>query len=719
MNKADLLSCAPGRSWPMGVTSSVCEGVSGLNAAVYARHASAVELCLFDATGETETARIRLPACSDGVWHGFVPGLGVGQLYGLRAHGPWAPQAGQRFNPARLLIDPWARSLCGPLATLALQSGYRADAPDQPDAQDNAQHMPKARVLDLAAELCAGAAITPGPQTTLAKTVLYEAQVKALTALHPQVPLEQRGTFAGVASAAMLSHYQRLGITALCLLPVHMHQAERHLIERGLSNHWGYNTLSFFVPDARFATPAARAAAHDDAAVRAEFRAMVDALHRSGIEVILDVVYNHTAEGDALGPSLCWRGLDNASWYALDEQGGYLNASGCGNSLNMGEPRVVQMVMDSLRWWVQAFGVDGFRFDLAVSLGRTGVHFDANGPLFAAIAQDPVLAHVKLIAEPWDLGPQGYQIGRFAAPWAEWNDRFRDTARAWWLGHDCTPGQMARRLTGSSDLFQSAARTPLASVNLITAHDGFTLADLTAFAHKNNQANGEENRDGHDHNLSANAGHEGPSADPAVLQRRGQWRRALLATLLCAQGTPQLLAGDELGHSQRGNNNAYCQDNSLTWLDWAQADQELTAFVAKVVHLRQRYPGLRHPRWFNGAVPDGATWPDIEWRSANGQTPGAADWEQRAQRLLVCVISIGEGAQAARERLLLVLYADPAPIELCLPDGPWQLLLSSAEAGQADEDAAATASMASPLHVSGPTLLLLVQNLASANQTPP
>ncbi len=704
----------------MGVTPSVCEGLSGLNVAVYARHASAVELCLFDATGETETARIRLPACSDGVWHGFVPGLGVGQHYGLRAHGAWAPQAGHRFNPARLLIDPWTRSLSGPLAALALQIGYRADAPEQPDPEDNARHIPKACVLDLGAELRAGAAITPGPQTALARTVLYEAQVKAMTALHPDVPTELRGTFAGVASDAMLAHYQRLGITALCLLPVHLHQAERHLIERGLSNHWGYNTLSFFVPDARFATPAARGQMHDNAAVRSEFRAMVDALHRHGIEVILDVVYNHTAEGDALGPTLCWRGLDNASWYALDGQGNYLNASGCGNTLNMGEPRVVQMVMDSLRWWVQAFGVDGFRFDLAVALGRSGggpdARFDATGPLFAAIAQDPVLAQVKLIAEPWDLGPQGYQIGRFGARWAEWNDQFRDTARAWWLGHACTPGQMARRLTGSSDLFQSGARTPLASVNLITAHDGFTLADLTAYAHKHNQANGENNRDGHDHNLSANAGHEGPTEDGAVLQLRGQWRRALLATLLCAQGTPQLLAGDELGHSQCGNNNAYCQDTTLTWLDWALADQGLTAFVAKLVHLRHRYPGLRHPHWFTGTVPGGAAWPDIEWRSASGQTPGTADWEQRDQRLLVCVISVGEWEQPARERLLLVLYADPEPIELCLPDGHWQLLLSSADAGPADADAAATANMASPLHVSGPTLLLLVQNLAPANQ---
>ena len=706
MKQADRPSpqdaCAPGRPWPMGVTPSVLDGRSGLNVAVYARHATAIELCLFDDAAGLETARIPLPACSDGVWHGFVAGLGVGQRYGLRAHGPWQPDAGHRFNAERLLLDPWARSLCGPLA-----------------ADDVAQQVPRARVIDFAAELQAGAAITAGPQTPMARTVLYEAQVKALTALHPDVPEEQRGSYAGVASAAMLAHYQRLGVTALCLLPVQLHQDEKHLVKRGLRNHWGYNTLSFFVPDARFATPAARALAYeDDAAVRAEFRAMVDTLHRHGIKVILDVVYNHTAESDALGPTLCWRGLDNASWYALDDRGTYLNPSGCGNTLNMGEPRVVQMVMDSLRWWVQAFGVDGFRFDLAVALGRRGgpdAHFDVMAPLFAAIAQDPVLAAVKLIAEPWDLGPKGYQIGRFGARWAEWNDQFRDTTRAWWLGHPCTPGQMARRLAGSSDLFQGSARTPLASVNLITAHDGFTLADLTAFEHKHNEANGEHNRDGHDHNLSANAGHEGPTQEPAILRLRGQLRRALLATLLCSQGTPQLLAGDELGHSQGGNNNAYCQDNAITWLDWAKADQDLGTFIAKVVHLRQRYPALRHPRWFTGAATEGAARPDIEWRTASGQTPTSTDWEQREQRLLVCVIGVGEDLQPVRERLLLILYADPAPVKVCLPEGKWQLLLDSASHWAADAHTGAPSKVASPLLVSGPTLMALVQALPLAD----
>ena len=695
-------ACAPGRPWPMGVTPSVCDGQSGLNVAVYARHATGIELCLFDDTAEGETARIRLSACSDGVWHGFVAGPGVGQRYGLRAHGPWQPDAGHRFNAERLLLDPWARSLCGPLA-----------------ADDVAQQVPRARVIDFAAELQAGAAITAGPQTPMARTVLYEAQVKALTALHPDVPEAQRGSYAGVASAAMLAHYQRLGVTALCLLPVQLHQDEKHLVKRGLRNHWGYNTLSFFVPDARFATSAARAlACDDDAAVRAEFRAMVDSLHRNGIKVILDVVYNHTAESDALGPTLCWRGLDNASWYALDDKGAYLNPSGCGNTLNMGEPRVVQMVMDSLRWWVQAFGVDGFRFDLAVALGRRGgpdAHFEAMAPLFAAIAQDPVLAAVKLIAEPWDLGPKGYQIGRFGARWAEWNDQFRDTARAWWLGHACTPGQMARRLAGSSDLFQGSARTPLASVNLITAHDGFTLADLTAFERKHNEANGEHNRDGHDHNLSANAGHEGPTEEPAVLRLRAQWRRALLATLLCAQGTPQLLAGDELGHSQGGNNNAYCQDNAITWLDWAQADQDLVTFVAKVVRLRQRYPALRHPRWFTGTATEGAVRPDIEWRTASGQTPSTADWERHDQRLLICLIGVGEDLQPVRERLLLILYADQAPMEVCLPEGKWQLLLDSASDWAAGAGNGAPSEVASPLLVSGPTLMALVQALPRAD----
>jgi glycogen operon protein len=512
----------------------------------------------------------------------------------------------------------------------------------------------------------------------------------------------------------MLAHYKRLGLTALCLLPVQLHVDEHHLVERGMTNHWGYNTLAFFVPEPRYATPAARGRDRDDAGVRAEFRQMVDTLHRNGIEVILDVVYNHTAEGNSLGPTLSWRGLDNASWYALDAHGHHLNPSGCGNTFNMGEARVVQMTMDSLRWWVQAYGVDGFRFDLAVALGRDPAldrRFNPFGTLFSAMAQDPVLARAKFIAEPWDIGPEGYQTGGFGPRWHEWNDQFRDTVRAWWLGHACTRGQIARRLAGSNDLFQGSGRSPLASINMITAHDGFTLADLTSYVHKHNEANGEDNRDGHGHNLSANAGQEGPSDDPAILQRRSQWRRALLATLLCAQGTPQLLAGDELGHSQQGNNNAYCQDNAVTWLDWATADEAQMDFVAGLVHLRQRYPGLRHPHWFHGAPVKGEPLPDIAWRTVDGEPPGTEAWELPDGRLLSCVITVGDGGEPPRERLMLILLAGEVPANLRLPEGPWEVVLDSATGWVARPGGPPAATVSLSLQVAPSSFVVLAQPL--------
>ena len=706
--------CEPGRPWPTGVVPALIGGRAGINVAIPAQHATAVDLCLFDEDGQRETARIRLSARTDGVWHGFVAGLGAGQRYGLRVHGPWKPEAGHRFNPLRLLIDPWTRSLSGPLARLANEIGYRASAPHQACAHDNAEHVPRCRVVDIAEELRLGAAIMPGPETPMARTVLYEVHVKALSALHPEVPVAQRGTYAGLASPPLLAHYKRLGITALCLLPVQLHIDEHHLIERGMTNHWGYNTLAYFVPDPRYATGAARRGDTDDAGVRAEFRAMVDTLHRHGIEVILDVVYNHTAEGNALGPTLSWRGLDNVAWYALDDQGRHLNPSGCGNTFNMGNPHVVQMIMDSLRWWVQAYGVDGFRFDLATALGRDprrGHRFSNQAPLFSAMAQDPVLARAKLIAEPWDIGADGYQTGRFGPRWHEWNDQFRDTVRAWWLGHPCTRGQIARRLAGSNDLFQASGRTPLASINMVTAHDGFTLADLTAYQHKHNQANGEDNRDGHNHNFSANGGEEGPSDNPEILQRRAKWRRALLATLLCAQGTPQLLAGDELGHSQGGNNNAYCQDNERTWLDWASADRALTDFVAALVHLRQRYPGLRHPRWFHGetGAPDLA--PDIAWRTADGARPDNHAWELPDGRLLSCVITVGEAGEPPRERLMLILAAGDHPSGVTLPPGHWRIALDSGLAQVAQPGIPPPGMASGTLRVVPPSVVVLVQPL--------
>jgi glycogen operon protein len=695
---APAVPCSSGQPWPLGASLMTQPGGAGVNFAVVAEHAERVEVCLFDEQGLQETARVALPDQTGGVWHGFVLGLTCGQLYGLRAHGPYAPERGQRFNPAKLLIDPFARALAGDLALLSLERDYLGDpAPNdqvlhaQPDPEDNAARVPKARVLDWAKELRAGAAVAPRPQVAPERTVLYEAHVKGLTQQHPGVPPASRGRFAGLASPAMLAHYQRLGITTLCLLPVQLHITELHLLDKGLRNYWGYNTLGYFMP-----MPAYASGAFPDE--RTEFRWMVDQLHKNGLEVVLDVVYNHSAESDTFGPTLSWRGLSNAAWYALDGDGQHLNFSGCGNSFNMGNVGVLQLAMDSLRWWVQAFGVDGFRFDLATSLGRDPAldqRFNPRSGLLAAMAQDPVLAGIKLIAEPWDVGPQGYQLGHFLPPWQEWNDRFRDTSRAFWLGFPVTRGDMARRLTGSSDRFQSNGRDPLASVNLITAHDGMTLADLTAYRDKHNAANGEGNRDGHNHNLSANAAVEGPSSDATVLAMRGEWRRALLATLFCAQGTPQLLAGDELGHSQHGNNNAYCQDNETSWLNWENADTELTAFVAQLIHLRQAHAALRHARWFAGAGPRDADTPaDIHWRRPDGLALSAADWNDPLSRSFACLVEVNNPAQAGEaplERWLLAFHPANESLPFSLPPGDWHWALNSATAVALPQDQWASA----------------------------
>ncbi|MDO8250807.1 MAG: glycogen debranching protein GlgX [Rhodoferax sp.] len=672
---ASALSCEPGQAWPMGASAMTLQGHKGVNFAVYSRHAERMDVCLYDAQGARETARFSLPVCSNGVWHGFVAGLGVGQLYGLRAHGPYQPSRGQRFNPAKLLIDPFARALVGDTQHLSLERDYLGQPAEHatvldalPDPVDNAPRIPKARVLDLAAELQAGAAIAPGPPLPLARTVLYEVHVKGLTQRHPDVPVALRGRYAGLASAPMLAHYQRLGITTLCLLPVQLFITEAHLLKKGLRNYWGYNTLGYFVPEPGYAS-----GQYLDE--RSEFRHMVDQLHRHGLEVVLDVVYNHSAESDTFGPTLSWRGLDNASWYALDDAGQYLNFSGCGNSFNLAQPCAVQLVMDSLRWWVQAYGVDGFRFDLATALGRDPVrqhHFHPVSELLTAIGQDPVLAKVKLIAEPWDVGPHGYQLGQFPAGWLEWNDRFRDTSRAFWLGFDCTRGVFARRLTGSSDYFDRDGRSPLSSVNLVTAHDGMTLADATSYRHKHNLPNGEDNRDGHHHNLSDNAGVEGPTQDEVVQAVRGQWRRALLATLFCSQGMPQLLAGDELGHSQSGNNNAYCQDNETTWLDWSDTDASLIDFVAGLIHLRHAHAALRHARWFTPT--------DIRWRNPDGSALTTADWDDPLFRSFACQIEVADEGLALTERWLLLFHAGSAAMPFSLPPGRWLQVLDSAAA---------------------------------------
>ncbi|MBL8389587.1 MAG: glycogen debranching protein GlgX [Hydrogenophaga sp.] len=705
-------------------------GTDGVRFAVWAPEATAVTVQLFGPDREA-TGSVPLDAAGDGLWSCFVPGLSAGQAYGLRAHGPWHPDTGHRFNPARLLLDPWALGLAGDTARLALQVGHAVADPlkpqqhwaqHQPEPADNAGAMPRCLVVDAAAELAAGAAITPRPAIAADRVVLYEAHVKALTRLHPDLPAAQRGTYAGLAHPAVRNHLHRLGVTTVCLLPVHAHISERHLLARGLSNHWGYNTLNAFAPDAGYAACTAGRDPVDAAeaqAVRDEFRAMVDALHRDGIEVVLDVVFNHTAESDLDGPTLSWRGLGQNHWYAMGDRGVPHNFSGCGNSLNVSEPRVAQWVMDSLRWWVQAFGVDGFRFDLAVSLGRVaaqGHAFDRHAPLLTAMQQDPVLRSVRLIAEPWDIGPDGHRTGGFAPGWLEWNDAFRDGVRAFWLGHPATRGELATRVCASSDKFRHSARHPLASVNLLTAHDGFNLADLTAYVHKHNEANGEDNRDGHGHNLGANGGAEGPSDDPAVRHRRDLWRRALLATLFCAQGTPQLLAGDEIGHSQRGNNNAYCQDNALTWLDWPRADHALNDFVAGLVALRHRLPGLRHARWCEGRPRHPEAAADIAWLDLDGQPLTEAAWQSPVHRSLAAALTVGESGEPAAHTLLLVWHAG-GDSPLRLPPGRWSLRLDSARALVASGDDGQWFEDRLPL--GDPTVCVLVQALhGKADETP-
>ncbi|MDB5870876.1 MAG: glgX [Ramlibacter sp.] len=686
------------------------EGQEGVNLAVFSRHATAMHWCLFDAKGEEE--RVALWGSSDGVWHGFLPGLQVGQLYGLRAEGPWNPGAGHRFNPAKLLIDPHARELVGSVAKLSNEVTFVRDASgnETPDPQDNAARMPKARVIDLKRELATGAAIAPPPLVAPEHTVIYEAHVRGLTRLHPGVPEPIRGTYAALASEPMLVHYKKVGITTLCLLPVHLHVDEKHLLELGLTNYWGYNTLGFFVPEPGYALAPA-----DAQAVRDEFRVMVDQLHRHGIEVVLDVVYNHTAEGGAGGPTLSWRGLDNASSYALGGDGQYLNFTGTGNAINAGEQRMVQLVLDSLRWWVQAFGVDGFRFDLAATLGRDpALHhqFNRGAALLTAMAQDPVLARVKRIAEPWDVAPGGYQLGAFAQGWQEWNDRFRDIVRMYWLGHECTPGQMARRMTGSDDLFADDGRSPLASVNLITAHDGFTLADVTAYRYRHNEANGENNRDGHGDNHSANAGVEGPSQLPAVLKQRAAWRRALLATLFLAQGTPQLLAGDEIGNSQQGNNNGYCQDNATSWLDWPNADDALASLTFALAALRKRYPAFRHPRWFEGHPYHEAGHPytpggDIAWLRPDGVAMWDQDWNNPWERSFAYVIEVGEGPAPARERVMVLLHPGASVLPFVLPDGAWRVALDTSTSEWGEQRA-----QSERYELAGPAICVLVQDIA-------
>jgi len=647
----------------------------GTNFALFSAHAEKVELCLFDGHGRRELERIVLPERTEDVWHGYVNDVTPGQLYGFRVHGPYEPERGFRFNSHKLLLDPYAKRLAGRLVWSDAHFGYRAGSARADlsfDRRDNARGMPKAVVIDEAYTW----GDKEGPMVPWEDTVIYEAHVKGLTQLREDVPPPLRGTFAGLAAPAIVNHLRRLGVTAIELLPIHAFVNDRHLIERGLSNYWGYNTLGFFAPEPRYG---------GDNPLDS-FRSTVARLHDADIEVILDVVYNHTAEGNQLGPTLSFRGIDNTSYYRLNREQPryYENPTGVGNALNLTHPRVLQMVMDSLRYWAQTFHVDGFRFDLATTLGRTRGGFRPNAAFFAAIRQDPVLASVKLIAEPWDLGPGGYQVGRFPPGWSEWNDRYRKTLRLYWGGTGKLIGDVAGRMTASADVFNHNGRSPRASINHVTVHDGFTLNDLVSYAVKHNEANGEDNRDGADDNESTNCGVEGPTDDPDILALRRQLRRNFFACLLLAQGVPILLAGDEVGNSQDGNNNAYCQDNPIGWTDWSALGRDgddLSELIARLMQLRRRYPQLRPRRFVDGRKPDGSY--GVLWLTPRATEMTEADWNFPEGRFLCYLLGPLRASQPA---LYIVLNAAPEEIEFLLPPLPdvksWTLLLDTGPDGR-------------------------------------
>lgn len=596
----------PGKPTPLGAT---WDG-AGVNFALFSENATLVELCLFDSPeSNTEARRLALPEKTNQVWHGYLHGARPGLVYGYRVHGPDEPASGHRFHPNKILLDPYAKSIA---------RSFMWDPSILDPAADTASTAPLARVLDPAFAWNG----TLPPCTPWHDTIFYELHVKGFTQRHPEVPKKLRGTYAGLACEAPIAHLQSLGVTAVELMPVHFHADEKHVVDRGLVNYWGYNTLGYFAPDPRFCSTGPENAVN-------EFKEMVRVLHAAGIEVILDVVYNHTAEGDHTGPVLSMRGIDNASYYRLDaDRSRYIDFTGCGNSLNVAHPRVLQLIMDSLRYWVQEMHVDGFRFDLASALARELWEVDRLGSFFDIIHQDPVLSNVKLIAEPWDLGPNGYQVGNFPVLWTEWNGRYRDCIRRFWKGTGTSVGELATRLSGSSDLYRHNGRRPSASLNFVTCHDGFTLNDLVSHDQKHNEANGEENRDGNDSNDSWNCGAEGPTTDPQILALRALQRRNFLATLFLSQGVPMLLAGDEFGRTQQGNNNAYCQDNEISWVDWNLDEEQknLLEFVRSLIKLRRDQPVFRRRHFFQGRAIHGTDIKDIYWIRPDGMEMTESDW---------------------------------------------------------------------------------------------
>lgn len=660
----------PGSPYPLGATPQ--DG--GVNFALFSAHATRVELCLFSADGRTEVRRLDLPAVSNQVWHGFLPGVGEGAVYGYRVHGPYQPHLGHRFNPHKLLLDPYARALVGEFRWHDAHYGFPQEDAEKdllPDTRDNHPFLPKCRVV-------------PDPSTRTgyhcnrvpkSQTLLYETHLRGFTIRHPDVPEADRGTFAGLAAPAALDYLKALGITSIELLPIQSFISEPFLERKGLRNYWGYNTLAFFAPHHAYL-------GGRDIDV---CRRMVDAIHDAGLEVILDVVFNHTAEGGRLGPTLSFKGIDNLSYYRLqpEDKRYYINDTGCGNTLNILHPRVVQLVMDCLRYWVGVMGVDGFRFDLATVLGRELHGFDQGAGFFDALQQDPVLAGTKFIAEPWDIGPGGYQLGRFPAGWSEWNDRYRDTVRRYWRGDSGLLPELARRIHGSSDIFEHSGRRPSASINYVTSHDGFTLVDLVSYKERHNEANGEQNQDGHRENYSDNFGAEGNTADPTINVLRWRQQKNLLATLLLSHGIPMLSHGDEFGRSQQGNNNAYCQDNEINWLDWAGISAEgrlQQQFVTHLIALRKRFAIFTWDRYIH--EPLQPTDPGIEWYNAAGHVMQPNHWAEYQVKTLGYVMRWHDPVSNAIQRVCIIFHAGRDAVQFVLPQLPdvarWEILFDTA-----------------------------------------
>jgi glycogen operon protein len=678
----------PGQPYPLGAT---WDG-SGVNFALFSENATEVELCLFDGPGGEQETRIQMTEQTDLVWHIYLPEVRPGQFYGYRVHGPYAPHEGHRFNPAKLLRDPYAKAFDGVIQWDDALFGYVIGHPDEDlskDDRDSAPYSPKSIVMDSAFSWGDDAP----PRTPWDRTIIYEVHVKGFSRLHPNVPERLRGTYAGMVSPAMLDHLLSLGITAVELMPVHQFIHDRHLVERGLSNNWGYNTIGFFAPHATYASQS------DRGQQVGEFKTMVKTLHREGIEVILDVVYNHTAEGSHMGPTLSFRGIDNASYYRLvaDNRRFCFDYTGTGNTLNVRNPHVLQFLMDSLRYWVQEMHVDGFRFDLAATLAR-GLHeVDKLGAFFDIIHQDPVISQVKLIAEPWDLGEGGYQVGNFPVRWTEWNGEYRDAIRRFWKGDEGQTASVAYRLTGSSDLYERTGRRPYASINFVTVHDGFCLLDLVSYNDKHNEANGEGGHDGSDNNMSWNCGVEGPTDDPSILAIRERQQRNFLATIFFSQGVPLLLAGDEIGHTQKGNNNTYCQDNELTWLDWKlnRPRKKLLEFTRFLIQLRKQHPVLRRRSFLRGRTMRDPNLRDVHWLRPDGKEMRGEDWDDAHSRCIGMILA-GDAIDEADERgsaivddtMLVILNAHFEAIPFHLPpflldgqsgssEGNWELVMDT------------------------------------------